>query len=271
MTRSRITRSRRRFGRGALVGAFALALLTAPLAVADDVTALATRLAQVRGEVDELARRLNAQSTESKDALRSLARQRAELELEAKREETRLSKIAAATSSRRSEVEAEKQRGQKLVPLLQTTLEQTRAYVKQGLPFRTEERLAALDKLEEQHRAGLLSPARALSRLWSFIEDEFRLTRESGVYRQPVRVDGQERLSEVLRVGMLMLFYQSDDGSFGKAVQENGRWHFEAIGDPSEQKLLTEAFDSFKKQIRVGYFELPNGLGVEGRRAGGTP
>ncbi len=259
-------------GRRAWLGLAALGLFAAQTAVADDdVTALAKRLAELRGQVDDLALRLSAKSAESKDLLRSMARQRAELELEAKREETRLAKIGAAMAERRSEVEAEKQRSQKLVPLLEASLERVRGYIRQGLPFRSQERLAAVDKIEEQHRAGLMSPARALSRLWSFVEDELRLTRESGLYRQTVSIDGQERLAEVLRIGTLMLYYKTDDGAFGKATREADQWVFRPLDDPNDQRLLLEAFDSFKKQIRVGYFELPNALPRAASESGGRP
>src|SRR5690606_26715334 len=102
----------------------------------------------------------------------------------------------------------------------------TEAYVKSSLPFRRAERLSELNKLDEQYRAGLLSPPRALSRLWGFIEDEFRITRENGLFQQTVTVNGEEHLAEVVRLGMVMLFYKTNDGQVGKAVAQNGTWTF---------------------------------------------
>ena len=48
-----------------------------------------------------------------------------------------------------------------------------------SLPFRTAERLLEIQKIEDQFKAGLLTPQRALSRLWGFFEDELRLWHES--------------------------------------------------------------------------------------------
>ncbi len=227
---------------------------------ADSVTELAARLATLRNEVEELARQLNDNTAESKASLQSLARQRSDLELEVQREETRLKKLSSALAKRRVEVEAERAKGERLTPLFEQTLVRVHAHVEGSLPFRRGERLDALRKLEEQHRAGLLTAPRALSRLWSFVEDEFRLTRENGLYQQTVRVDGQERLAEVVRLGMVALYYKAEDGAVGSAVREEQGWRYEPIVEPQQQQAVLELFSSFKKQIRVGYFELPLAL-----------
>ena len=259
-----ISRNTTRLGKWRL-GATAtlLGLAVAYPALGDDVSALAGQLATLRGEVEELAQKLNDKTNESRDALRSLGRQRSELDLELKREETRLQKLSSAIAKRREEIQAEKAKGDKLVPLFTEALGQVRAQVAEGLPFRSGERQDALNKLEEQYKAGLLTPARALSRLWSFVEDEFRMTRESGLFRQTVQLDGQDVLAEVVRVGTVMLFYKTDDGDVGKAVRAEGKWHFEPITGPDDKRLVLELFTTFKKQIRVGYFDLPGGLSAE--------
>lgn len=227
---------------------------------ANDVNDLAARLAELRGEVEQLAQSLNEKSADTKAMVHSLARQRADLELELQREETRVQKLSAAVAKHRAETAAEQAKGQRMLPLYQESLAKTEAYVRSSLPFRRSERLDALRKIDEQHKAGMLSPPRALSRLWSFIEDEFRMTRESGLFQQTVVVDGQERLAEVARLGMVMLFYRTNDGDIGKAVEHDGAWTFEALSDPEAQRAVHELFTSFKKQIRVGYFEIPNAL-----------
>lgn len=250
----------RKFG---LVLGLLLALMAATSpAIADGVTVLAQRLTKLRGEVEAAAEKLNSKTAETNDVLRSLARQKADLELEVKREQTRLQKISAAIAKRRSESEAQRAKGDQLVPLFSEALGNARTYVQGTLPFRTKERLVALDKIEEQYKAGLLTPARALSRVWSFVEDEFRMTRESGLYQQTLAVDGQEILADVIRVGMVMMYFKSaDDNVYGKATKRDGKWSFVVIDGTEDRKLVSKLFESFKKQIRVGYFELPDALG----------
>ncbi len=246
------------------VAGFAVALAVSLPAWADTVAALAARLATLRNEVEDLARQLNEDADQHKASLQSLRRQRSDLELEVQREQTRVKKLSAALSKRRSEVEAERAKGEKLTPLFGDVLEQVYSHVERSLPFRRDERLAALRKLEEQHRDGSLTASRALSRLWSFVEDEFRLTRESGLYQQTVTVDGEERLASVVRLGMVALLYQTESGEVGSAVRDGDGWRYEPITKPRARGAVLELFSSFKKQIRVGYFELPSAL-VQGK------
>jgi hypothetical protein len=226
-----------------------------------DVGQLAARLAKLRGEVEQLAKELSTKSTESSDTIRSLARQRSDLELDVRREETRVQKLSVVIAKRRTEIQEEKAKGDKVVPLFTESLQKVREQVQVGMPFRKTERLAALDKIEEQDKSGLLTASRGLSRLWSFVEDEVRLTRESGLYKQTVHVDGEDRLVEVVRIGMVMMFYKTEVDEVGKAVQaDDGSWGYVAINDKAEQRAVLDIFTSFKKQVRIGFFELPNAL-----------
>ena len=151
---------------------------TAP-ALADSVTELAGRLAALRGEVESLSTDVAQREADLRDELRALSRQKADLELEAQREQTRLQKARLVIDQKRRVIEAEKSADRTLVPIFERALAQAREHVGRSLPFRSTERLAELQKIEDQYKSGLLTPQRALSRLWAFIEDEFRMTRES--------------------------------------------------------------------------------------------
>jgi len=135
-----------------------------------------------------------------------------------------------------------------------------RGYIKESLPFRRAQRLAELDKLEEQQRSGILTYGKALVRLWSFVEDELRMSRESGSFQQTIELEGEERLVDVLRIGMVMLYFQSSDGSTGYSQKSNGTWAFAKSAGSKQSKQIANLFDSFKKQIRVGLFQVPNAL-----------
>lgn len=241
----------------------ALFALVAGPAVADNVTNLAKRLSALRAEVEQLSNEVAQKTEEMNSQLRSLGRQKGDLQLELKREQTRVQKLSVAIRKRKDEIRAEKEKGDRLVPLFKKTVHDVRGHVRSTLPFKTTERLAAVDKIAEQYRAGLLPPARALMRLWSFLEDEFRLTRESGLYRQTVSVGGEEQLVDVARIGMVMLYFKSaDDLRVGRAVKKDGKWGFEYITAPKDQENVFRLFDSFQKQIRSGFFQLPNTLQV---------
>lgn len=262
MTKFRTTRSSApgKLRRLSVLAMLAGAVIIISTHAVADVSKLAAKLATLRGEVEQLAQQLSAKSAEGKEQITTLSRQRSDLQLEQQREKTRVQKLSAAIAKRRAEIQAEKAKSDRVVPLYKESLEKVRAYVKTTMPFRRTERLASLDKLDEQYKSGLVTASRALSRLWSFLEDEFRMTRENGLYKQSVMIDGEETLAEVVRLGMVMMFYKTDEGSVGRAVFKDGKWGYESIDDPKQQRAVLDLFTSFKKQIRVGYFELPNAL-----------
>lgn len=260
-------------GRWAAAASFVTLVGAAAPAAADGVSGLAEKLSALRGEVEELSSSLARKDSDIRDQLKALSRQKTELELELKKEQTRIQKVHLSIKDRRERISEEQGHDAEITPLFKESLEAVREYVRGSLPFRTTERLAELDKIAEQHDQGLLSASKALSRLWTFVEDEFRLTRESGLYKQAVEVNGQEHLAEVIRIGMVLLYFRVDDKLVGQAKREGNKWKFEAIDDPDQKKLLLELFESFKKQIRVGLFRLPASLPapIEEKTAGSAP
>ncbi len=221
---------------------------------------LATRLATLRTEVEGLSERLAESKNDSRNELQSLARQKSDLQLELDREEVRLAKLRSVLQEKKTRIDESAERGDDLAPILEGAIKGMRAYVEQSMPFRRAERLGELDKLEEQRRSGVLTYGKALVRLWSFVEDELRMSRESASFQQTIALDGEEKLAQVVRVGMVMLFFQTSDGRTGYSKFEGNTWSFVGAKSSEEQKQIAHIFDSFKKQIRVGLFRVPNAL-----------
>lgn len=247
--------------RAVLVGTtVALCLLGATVAAANDYDQLAQSLATLRAEVESLSGQLADEKSELRDQVRSLSRQKSELSMELDREQIKLQKLRQTISQKRETVEQEQAKSKALVPTFESVANSARAYIQGSLPFRIEERLAEVAKVEDQLKAGLLSPQKAISRIWTVLEDEFRMTRDSGTFRQTIEVEGKEQLAEVVRIGMVMLYYRTSENTVGQAVKTDSGWTFKSIDDPEDVKLVLGLFDSFKKQIRQGYFELPGTL-----------
>lgn len=241
-------------------------LLLAPaVGSAQDASKLATELSTLRSEVEAMSSELTELKSEQQDQIRTYARQKAELVLELDREKMRLQKLRMAVASRQEEVDAEKARFQDVVPVFDKTAKELREYIESALPFRTDERLADLNKLVENQRSGLISPPKALVRLWGMIEDEFRMTTESGLFQQTVEFNGHEELADVARLGMTMMYFRTSDGQVGYATRDGARWAYRLIDNPDEIEQVGTLFDSFKKQVRVGLFELPNALPTKGQ------
>ncbi len=247
----------------------ALALLVLVAAVpgaagAQSAADLADQLTRLRGEVEELSEQLTTQKADARNELQALARQQAELQGELDRERVRLEKLRAAVARKREQVDQTTQQGAALAPVFDAGLAAMRAHVERSLPFRRRERLAELDKLAAQRDSGVLSAPRALARLWGFVEDELRMTRENAMFQQTIELDGTERLADVVRVGMVMLFFRTLEGDVGHALLTADGWRFVRVDGAAGRKQVRGLFDSFKKQIRTGLFHLPNALPTTG-------
>jgi len=249
------------FRRLAPVSALLIGLVAfAPAARAQSADALAKRLAKLRAEVEGLSEDLTQRKTDARNELQSLARQKSDLQVELDREQIRVQKLRAALNNRREKLEQTSAQGEDLAPVYDAAIAGMRGYVEGSLPFRRVERLGELDKIDEQRRSGVLSYPSAVVRLWSFVEDEFRMTRESAAFQQTIAVDGEDKLAQVVRVGMVMLFYQTNDGEVGYTTRSGDEWKFVVAASSDERKQIRRLFDSFKKQIRVGLFTVPNAL-----------
>ncbi len=244
---------------------FVLAAWPAPVK-SDEITNLAEKLTAMRGDVESLENKLELKQQKLKKDLDSLAQQKADLEMQIEKERLRIKELASAMNRRKEDIEKYSVSGEDLKPLLFSAVDDTRAYVESALPFKTPERLAELAKIETQIKTGVMRPEKSAMMLWAFLEDEFRLTRESGLDRQIITVNGYEQLADVARIGMIMMFFQTKGGLTGKAVKEAGAWKYEVLTDSPDAEKVAYLFDSFKKQIRVGYFELPNALPDPGEK-----
>lgn len=245
-----------RVGLGRFSALLALTFTITP-ALAEDATEYASRLAELRSEVAALNEAIEVEKEDQRGRLRSLDAQQAELEGQIRREELRIRQLREAVAEREALIADDAESADALVPVVRDTLATLRTSVSEGLPYRSAERLAALDELSAKVADGSLRPQRAAARTWQFVEDELRLTRESALDRQVIALDGEDHLVEVARIGMIALYFRADDGRVGRAVRAGSDWVFEPYADAVAVEKVEAVFDALSKQIRQGWFELP--------------
>lgn len=242
----------------------ACVLLSLTTAVAaqtpDSPGALAESLIKLRAEVEQLNNDVELTRQEARTQAAALAAQRAELQAAVGRAELNARKLREDLAKREAEAGNAGVAGETLKPVLLAALDGLRQHIASGIPFKQTERLAELDELKRQLEAGTLAPPRAANRLWAFFEDEFRITRENGIYSQTIALDGKDVLADVAKVGSMMLFFRLSDGRVGAARKSGETWRFEVLTDPADAKRVLAYFDALGKQIRQGWFELPNAL-----------
>lgn len=234
--------------------------LSAPLFAQEDFNSLADRLVEMRGEVDSLQSELNVEREEHKNRMAYLAAQLADLEASRDREALRIGQLEDELEEMRAEVAAAGDTSETLAPTILRHISIMSEAVSNGYPFKIQERLAALDEISDQLESGVINSQRAVNRVWAFIEDEIRISRENAIYSQSIQLNGESVLVDVAKLGNTMMFFRTRDQQYGRAVPGSSGWQFELLASTEDQKQVALLFDSLRKQIRQGYFELPNSL-----------
>ncbi len=228
----------------------------------ESLETLARELVAMRGEVEQLQSRLDELQQAQRARRLALAGQRAELEGKLRQARLQEKQLRRSLEEQREAIRRAQSEDQALAPLLHRLIERQRQRVQSGLPFKTQERLALLDEIQTELEHGVISAAQAATRLWAFIEDEARLARESGLYRQPVDIGGEIVLAEVARLGLIALFYRSPEGRVGYLQRDENAWRARPITDPEAGRQVDELFEALARQVHSGFFLLPNALEV---------
>lgn len=234
----------------------ALAACALP-AQANEPASLAGEIAQLRAAIESLSHELELERSSAREELSAAAARSADLEAELQREELRLRRVQQSLAERVAEQQRAAASESSLRPMLRETLEAVRAFVEASLPFQREARLQAIAELQRDLEEGRARPGQVSMRLWSLLQDELRLCRESGLYRQPIRLHETEHLADVARLGMVQLYARTSDGQIAQAQKAGAAWHFVPVAGDEAKAAVRGLFDSFQKQIRVGLFEVP--------------
>ena len=213
----------------------------------------------MRSSVEELSTQLETTRGEARSRVRALRSQRADLQARMRAEEIRLAQLQARISEQREQL-TEDTDAAALTEALLASSTALAGSIERSLPFRRDERLQALLELTRQVESGELTPETGVARVWEVVEDEFRLGREVGVQRQSIELDGEELLAEVAHIGLYSLYFRTLDGRYGMARLEGSTWRFVELEGRNVQVQLTDLFDSFRKNVREGWFGLPGGL-----------
>lgn len=223
--------------------------------------ARAARVSELRAEVAALQDQIQEEREDTSARLRALDAQQVDLEVQVRREELRMKQIDDVLLRQQQSVVDDAGLEDQVRPVVLDALAEVRAHVADGMPYRLAERLGALDELRVGVEGGELPPTKALARLWAFIEDEHRLSRENALDRQPIPLDGTEVLAEVARLGSVAMFWRAPDGRVGMVVRTAQGWSWTPIPDRSGTIAVESLFDALRKGIRTGWFELPWAFG----------
>jgi len=242
------------------VAAILACQLLAATAHGQDIAPLEQRLITLRAEVEQLNSELVIAREENRTVLAGLNAQKADMAANLNRQRLTIKQIQGDLRERKEAAAAAGVAGQTLRPILIAATDRLATSISHGLPFKREERLGNLSELRDQIESGKLVEPRAANRLWAFIEDEIRITKDNAIQRQTIDLEGERMLADVAKLGTVMLLFRTDDGRLGVVSKEASQWRFEVATEPADQERIAALFDALGKQIRQGFFELPNAL-----------
>jgi len=227
-----------------------------------NVNQLQKQLIELRTTVDEKSEELSLLRQENKQKRKFMLSQISEMESSIAHKSIVIAKIDNKLKKNKAFFETTKS-DDLLADDLEKAISELSAYVSSSLPFKTQDRLTALDEMHRQLVSKAVSSPRLANKLWAFVEDEIILTKGNGIYRQIINLDHEQKLVDVARVGMMMLYYRDGAGNVGMAKKQgtdNEKWRFVSLNGKAQIHQIHSLFDSFQKQVRFGEFSLPNAL-----------
>jgi len=238
-------------------------LLSPTLGRADD-TEMVKSIMTLRSDVESLYTQIDANKEYHKAQMKSLALQIADSEAQINRINTSI-KLADQELQKNQDIIAKTTTDNvELKPMLYEAITMLERNIREGLPFKVPERLAALEKIKSDLRDQTITDERALALLWASYEDNIRMTSEIGLFNQQIIIDGQNVMAQVAKIGSVMLFFLTPDDRVGYVVKEGDGYLYKTVNDKKKRELILALSDALTKQIRTGYFSIPNALVLTG-------
>ena len=221
---------------------------------------MAKSLMKLRAQVEQLDSQIDDAKDSYKASMKSLTIRRSELEAMVSRKELKIKEINKELHSVKAKITEASKNSKGLDPIVNDAIDNLIAMIKTSIPFKTKDRIASVQKVKEQLASSLITPQKALSYVYNSYADEIRMTKENGIFKQTINLDGKNKLVDVARIGTAMMFFKTPNDTVGYAVKNGNDWSYKEELNKEKQTQILNIFDAFKKQIRTGYFTLPNAL-----------
>jgi len=235
-------------------------LIAASTLAASTEENMAESLMQLRAEVEKLNTQIQEEKDDTKATMRSLVMEKNELDATVGREDLKIKQIEQEIAKVRKQIDAASKNSEGIKPVVTTAIAELKTQIASELPFKTAERLDDITRIEQQMNEGLITPQKALAQVWNSYADEVRMTKENGLFKQTISLDGEDRLAEIARLGTVMMFFKTPDDRVGYAAKDGNGWFYKEALNKAEQDEIIALFDAMHKQIRTGYFTLPNAI-----------
>ncbi|GIT98752.1 DUF3450 family protein [Sulfurovum sp. TSL1] len=219
---------------------------------------------ELRSQVESLYTQIDDNKEAYRAQMKSYALQTSDNEAQINRQETALKLTQQNIEKTQKKLEVMGSATVDLKPVVTNALDALEKEIQAGIPFRREERVAALHQIKEDLKNGNISQEKALALTWASYDDALRLTKEIGQFKQEITLDGKDTIAKIAKVGSVMMFFATPDDRVGYVKQEGKKYSYVVAKDSTERDQIIDLFDAVQKQIRTGYFTLPNALLLRG-------
>jgi len=218
---------------------------------------------ELRSDVESLYTQIDDNKEAYRSQMKSYALQISDNEAQINRQETSLKLTQQNIEKTEKKLEEMGSTSVDLKPIVNEALDTLEKEIKAGIPFKVEERVAALHQIKDDLKNGNISQEKALALTWASYDDTLRLTKEIGQSKQEITLDGKATIAKIAKIGSMMMFFATPDDRVGYVKQEGNAYSY-VVADGSQRDQIIDLFDSLQKQIRTGYFTLPNALLLRG-------
>lgn len=217
---------------------------------------LAAKIISIRSEVEALQDEVESNKEQYRSTVQSLNIQKADLSASLQRENMQIDELSGKLKLLKYNLDQRFAGDEALVLSLKAAITDVKRYIETSLPFKKNERLSSLEKMRLEIENKQINPYKAASHLWAFIEDEIRLHKDTGLYKQVLNINGSDQLVDIVKVGMIGLYYKTER-QVGLMTKNEGNWVVAPLHDKGDIEAVDYLFDAIKKGIRVGFFKLP--------------
>jgi len=226
--------------------------------------ALVENLIKLRGQVEDLQAELQILKAEHTQSMGYLNTRKTELSANVDRKNLQIKQAQAEVLALQEKIKSMGLGSEQMIPDVLVMADQIRGGIETGIPFKVLERGSVIDDIVRDLEGRKITAQHAINRLWAFLEDEMRLTRENAIYSQTIRLNGEDVLVDVAKLGTVLMYFKTRDDRYGHALFEQGRWRFTLFDDEADALATAQLLESLKKQIRQGHFTLPLDLNIQG-------
>ncbi len=219
----------------------------------------AANLSELRKEIQIIINDIEREKTISSSDILSLADRKNSLENELRIINMELLEAERKKNSYAETIRKHEAPFEKTKAVLVEKIDLLAETVKNGIPFRIEERINYLEEIKSEILSLKGDMEFSSMKLFQFIEDELKMSKETVLTKIPLKIESDDTpvLTNVIRVGTLMLLTERN-GKYGMVHRDaKGSWTFREIKEKKEVKKTGLLFDSFNKKINSGFFHIP--------------